>query len=60
MKTYLVTVDRLMEDDRVYNTESYRIMAHDETEAYAIVFNNMELHFEPRFRISKVEVYKDE
>ena len=60
MKTYIVTVERLMLDRKVYSTESFRILAHSPEEAEAIVSNSMELHYEPRFRVSNVEEVKNE
>ena len=55
MKTYLVTVEKLMVDNKPYHTEHYQIMAHSPEEAQAIVFNYLELHYEPHFRIVHVE-----
>ena len=55
MKTYLVTVEKRMVDDRPYHTEHYQIMAHCEEEAQAIVHNYLELHYEPNFRVTHVE-----
>ena len=54
MKTYLVTVERLTIDNRVYHTHKYTIVAHCEEEASSIVSNFLELHFEPNFRVSEV------
>ena len=56
MKIYTVTVERLMVDDKVYSTDTYSIMAHDEEEARQIVYNNLNLNFEPKFRIAGVEL----
>ena len=55
MKTFMVTVDKLMVDDMPYHTEQFQIMAHSPEEAQAIVFNYLELHYEPHFRITHVE-----
>lgn len=57
MKEYLVTVERLMINDKVYRTDKLRIQAHCPEEAQSIVHNHFELHFEPKFRIAKVEEY---
>ena len=58
MTTYMVTVDKKMVDGKIYCTHHFRIMAHNKEEAYAIVHNAMELHFEPDFEITKVEEWK--
>ena len=58
MKTYLVTVEQLTVDNRVYHTYRYTILAHCEEEARAIVHNYLELHFEPNFRICKVKEHE--
>lgn len=58
MKTYIVTVERLTCEDKVYHTEHYKIMAHLPEEAHAIVHNQMELTYEPYFRIVSVEELK--
>ena len=58
MKTYIVTVDKKMVDGKVYCTHNFKIYAHTEEEAGAIVHNAMELHFEPDFEITKVEEWK--
>ena len=55
MKAYLVTVDRLTVDNRIYHSYKYTILAHCEEEANAIVHNYLELHFELNFRISEVK-----
>ena len=58
MKTYIVTVEMKMVDKKVYCTQHFKIMAHTPEEAFAIVHNSMELHFEPNFEITKVEEWK--
>lgn len=58
MKTYIVTVERLTCDGKVYHTESFKIMSHLPEEAQAIVHNQMELNYEPYFRITSVEETK--
>lgn len=58
MKTYIVTVDKKMIDNKVYCTQHFRIMANSTEEARSIVHNSMELHFEPNFEITKVEEWK--
>lgn len=55
MKTYIVTVELRMVDNKVYCTQHFKIMAHTPEEASAIVHNSLELHFEPNFEITKVE-----
>lgn len=55
MKTYIVTVEKLMVDHKPYHTETFSIMANSPEEAHAIVHNNLELNYEPHFRITKVE-----
>ena len=56
MKTYLVTVQKMMfEGDKVWQTGTYKIFANSEDEARAIVHNSLELHEEPRFRITEVK-----
>lgn len=55
MKTYIVTVDKKMIDNKVYCTQHFKIMAHTDEEARAIVHNSMELHFEPNFEITRIE-----
>lgn len=55
MTEYLITVDRLTVDDKIYSTETFSIMAHSPEEARAIVHNHLELNYEPNFRISGVE-----
>lgn len=55
MKTYIVTVELRMVDNKVYCTQHFKIMAHNPEEASAIVHNSLELHFEPNFDITKVE-----
>ena len=55
MTEYIVTVERLTIDNRVYHTHKYTILANSEEEARAIVHNYLELHFEPMFRISEVQ-----
>ena len=55
MKTFIVTVEMKMVDNKVYCTKHFKIMAHTPDEAFAIVHNSMELHFEPNFEITKVE-----
>ena len=58
MKTFLVTVDKLMCDNKVYHTDCFRIMANTPEEAHAIVQNNLELNYEQNFRISSIEELK--
>ena len=55
MKTYIVTVELKMVDNKVYCTQHFKIMAHNPEEASAIVHNSLELHFEPNFEITGVE-----
>ena len=55
MKTYIVTVELRMVDNKVYCTQHFKIMAHTQEEASAIVHNSLELHFEPNFEITGVE-----
>ena len=54
MKTYEVTVERLMVNDKPYHTDTLHIMAERPEEAQAIVHNNFELSLVPKFRITKV------
>ena len=54
MKTYEVTVERLMVNNKPYHTDKLTIMAERPEEAHAIVHNNFELSLVPRFRIVKV------
>lgn len=55
MKTYIVTVEKKMVDNKVYCVQHFKIMAHNPEEASAIVHNSLELHFEPNFEITGVE-----
>ena len=55
MKTFLVTVERQTCEGKTYHTEHYKIMAHCKEEAQAIVHNNMELNYEPYFKVTHVE-----
>lgn len=55
MKLYLVTVERLMLNDKVYHTDRLVIQAPGPEEAQAVVHNHFELHFEPKFRITEVK-----
>ena len=54
MKTYEVTVERLMTNGKPYHTETKRIMAERPDEAEAYVHNALEMSLVPRFRIVKV------
>lgn len=54
MKTWEVVVERLMLNDKVYHTDTLYIMARTPEEAHAIVHNNYEMSFVPKFRIAKV------
>ena len=58
MKTYIVTVDLKMVDNKVFYTDYFKIMAHNEEEAQSIVHNALELHHEPNFEIVRVEEWK--
>ena len=60
MKLYLVTVERLMLNDKVYHTDKLVIQAPGPEAAQAVVHNHFELHFEPRFRITEVKEVKVE
>jgi len=60
MKLYLVTVERLMYNNKVYHTDKLTIQAHCSEEAQAIVHNHFELHFEPHFRIMEVKEVESE
>ena len=55
MKNYIVTVDTLTVDGRVYCKAMYPIKARDAEEAASIVHNDYSLRNEPNFRISEVK-----
>ena len=55
MNLYLVTVERLMLNDKVYHTDRLVIQAPGPEVAQAVVHNHFELHFEPKFRITEVK-----
>ncbi len=56
MKTYEVTVEKLMSDGKtVFCEEVYLIMARTPEDARAIVNNKLVMDYEPHFRISVVE-----
>lgn len=60
MKKWLVKVDILMNNGKVYYTEEHKIMAPDAEEAEKIVHNDKDLKREPSFRIASVKEMKDD